>query len=129
MAAGLARDTIPLLIAAKRGDVRVRRLSDARDDDRVEAVLEFTGDSLGEQQPLILYLDRDSGVVERQTYPSGPGGPLIEERFSDYRNVSGLQIPFTTRVTRAGEAVATRTITDFTINPPVDPERFQRPES
>ncbi len=128
--AGIARDAIPLLLAARGGALRVRQLSDARDEaGHPQHVLEFTGERLGEQQPLILYIDAGTDLVDRQTYPGGPGEPLIQEAFSDYRAVGGVQIPFATRVTRDGELLAERTITDVTINPPADPARFSRPES
>jgi predicted Zn-dependent peptidase len=131
IAASLARDPIPLLLAARRGTLHVRRLSDAPGEGgRAQHVLEFTGDALGDQQPVILYIDDASGRISRQTYPTGtPGEPLVEESFADYRDVDGVQIPFATTVARGGRTVARRTLTDVTLNPPADPGRFARPPS
>jgi outer membrane lipoprotein-sorting protein len=122
----LARDPIALLVAAERGTVHVRRLSDVTDDDgRREQALECSGQPLG---TVILYADAASGAVRKEAYTLGPAGsPLVEEHYADYRNVQGVQVAFTVQVTRAGQAIVERRLTDFTINPPDDPARFARP--
>ncbi len=121
----LARDPIALLLAAEHGTVRVRRLSDATDADGTrEQVLECSGQTLG---TVILYADAASAVVRKESYSLGAGSPLVEEHYADYRNVQGVQMAFAVQVTRGGQAVAQRRLTDFTINPPADPARFARP--
>jgi hypothetical protein len=126
--ATLQRDTMAALLAAYDGRVRARRLPDARGDDgRPLHALELSGTRL---DPTILYLDPETHLVVRQAYVlGGPGDPLVEERFSDYRAVDGVQIAFTATVRRGGEPMIERRILEITINPPADPARFRRPAS
>jgi hypothetical protein len=76
----------------------------------------------------VLYIDADSGLIRRQAFAEGPGRPLIQERFSDYRAVDGLQIPFSAS-RRVGEITVERRVTEIKINPPIDPALFKRPAS
>jgi hypothetical protein len=55
------------------------------------------------------------------------GQPLVEESFSDYRDVEGIQINFAANVRVGGEAALERTVTDVKINTPLDPALFKRP--
>ena len=126
--ATLRRDTLSALLAVRDGRLRARLLPDALDDQkrRVRAV-ELSGVDL---EPLVLYVDPETSLVTKQTYVAGgPGQPLIEELFGDYRNVSGLQIAFTAAVKRGGERVLERRVTDISINPSLDPALFRRPAS
>jgi hypothetical protein len=59
----------------------------------------------------------------------GPGQPLIEELFTDYRAVNGVQIAFTANVRQGGHTVLERRVTGIRINVPLDPALFQRPGS
>ena len=71
--------------------------------------------------PIVLAIDSGSLMVTRESYTAaGRGGPtLVEERFSDYRPVDGVQMPF----------AAERRVTDIQINTPLDPSLFKRSAS
>ncbi|MFN8063295.1 MAG: pitrilysin family protein [Vicinamibacterales bacterium] len=124
---GLRRDTISVLLAAVDGRVRVRRLPDVKDDEGiVRQALEFAGPDL---EPMVMYVDSGSGLVTKQTYVAGGmGKPLVEEIFSDYRAVDGVQITFAARVRVGGELALERTVTDAKVgSAPLDRSLFARP--
>jgi hypothetical protein len=126
----LRRDTIAALLAAADGRLNARQLLDARDDNgALRFALELSGPDL---DPTILYIDPETNLIVKQTYVSAGGGrgqPLVEELFSDYRQVDGVQIAFTTMVRVRGESVLDRRVTAFSINTPVSPALFKRPTS
>jgi zinc protease len=124
----LRRDTIALLLAAYDGGVQARLLPDLKDESgKRYRALECTGSDL---EPVVLYVDPETHLVTRQTYVAGgPGSPLVEEIFSDYRAVDGVQIAFTAVVRRGGQPVLERRITDFSIKSAFEPSLFKRPES
>jgi len=79
---------------------------------------------------MVLYVDPETNLVARQAYvAAGPGRPLIEELFTDYRTVNGVQIAFTANVRQRGQSVVERRVTGIRINVPLDPALFQRPAS
>jgi zinc protease len=125
---GLRRDTIALLLAALDGRVRVRRLPDVKDETgAVHQALEFSGSDV---EPLVMYADPATGLVTRQTYVAGGmGQPLIEERFSDYRLVDGVQVNFAASVRVGGNPALERTVSAIRIGGPLDPALFTRPGS
>ena len=125
--ASLRRDTITLLLAAKDGSLTPRVLPDVKDaTGRVDHALEVSGKDLN---PVILYIDPATSLPRKQVYTSdAPGRPLIEEQFSDYRTVDGIQIPFTASRTLGPQTVE-RHATDVKINTPIDPAQFKRPAS
>ena len=122
----LKRDTISILLAAIDGAIRVRRLPDVRDDTgTVRQALEFTAAGL---EPMVMYVDSSTGMVTKQTYVAGGSGqPLVEEVFTDYRSVDGVQINFAASVRVGGEPALERTVTDVKIGGPLDPALFRRP--
>jgi hypothetical protein len=124
--AGLKRDTVALLIAAADGAVRARVLPDVKDDHgKLHRLLELSSPDL---DPLVLYIDPETGLVAKQAYVAGaPGQPLVEELFSDYKLVDGVQVAFTARVRRGGTPVLDRRLKDIKINAPIDPALFKRP--
>jgi zinc protease len=125
--ASLRRDTISLLLAAKDGLLTPRVLPDVRDaTGRVDRALEVSGKDLN---PVILYIDPVTSLVHKQIYASeAPGRPLVEEQFSDYRDVDGLQIPFAAS-RKLGPQAVERHATEVRINAPIDPAQFKRPTS
>jgi hypothetical protein len=124
--AGLKRDTIALLLAAEEGTVRPRVLPDVKDDaGRVHHALELSGSGF---EPIVLYVDPDSGLIAKQVYVSGGGErPLIEEQFGDYRAVDGIQVAFSAKVLRGGRPVLERRVSEIAFNKPLDPGLFKRP--
>ncbi len=123
---GLRRDTINVLLAALDGRVRVRRLADVKDDAGVvRPALEFSGADL---EPMVMYIDPATGLVTKLTYVAGGmGQPLVEESFSDYRNVNGVQITYAATVRVGGQPALERTVTDVKVGGALDPSLFRRP--
>jgi zinc protease len=120
---GLKRDVIALLVAAANGSVRARLLQDVHDAGRVEHALELTG---GDLDPIILAVDSRTLLVTRETYTAGRGGSaLVQELFSDYRAVDGVQMPFAAE-RRVGPLSVKRRVTDIQINTLLDPSLFKR---
>jgi zinc protease len=126
----LKRDVIALLVAAANGTAKIRLLQDTRRDvgqdlsgGRVEHSLELVS---GDLDPIVLGVDARTLLVTRESYTAGRGGPgLIEEMFSDYRPVGGVQMPFAAE-RRAGQFSVKRRVTDIQINAPLDPTLFKR---
>ena len=123
---GLRRDTINVLLAALDGRVRVRRLPDVKDDAGVvRPALEFSGADL---EPMVMYVDPATALVTKLTYVAGGmGQPLVEESFSDYRDVNGVQITYAATVRVGGQPALERTVTDVKVGGALDPSLFRRP--
>lgn len=123
---GLRRDTINVLLAALDGRVRVRRLPDVKDDAGVvRPALEFSSADL---DPMVMYVDPASGLVVKQTYVAGGmGQSLVEESFSDYRLVDGVQINHAATIRVGGQPALERTVTDLKVGGALDPSLFKRP--
>jgi zinc protease len=125
-AASVRRDTFPLLIAAAEGQLTVRRLPDEGTGAQQLRVLEISGRGL---DPVRLYITREL-LVARQGYSAaGPDGQRVptEERYSDYRTVDGIRVPFQTQVVRAGSPLLVRTFTTVAFNTRIDSALFDRP--
>jgi hypothetical protein len=124
----LRRDTVAALLAAADGQLTARQLLDARDEKgAVRYAMELSGPDL---DPTILYIDPDTSLVVKQSYVAGGRGtPLVEEVFTDYRAVDGVQVAFSTTVRIRGESVLERRVMAFTVNTPVSPALFKRPTS
>jgi zinc protease len=123
----LRRDTLLLLLAAKDGKLTPRILPDVKDaSGRVDHALEVSGPDLN---PVVLYIDPATSLVRKQVFAGeGPGRPLIEEQFSDYRAVDGIQVAFTAS-RKVGPQIVERRASSIKINPPIDPTLFKRPAS
>lgn len=123
---GLRRDTIAVLLAAADGRVRIRRLPDSKDESgAVRQALEFSGSDL---DPIVMYVDPATGLVARQTYVAGGmGQPLVEELFSDYRAVDGVQFTFAASVRVGGQPAMERTVLDVKVGGALNPSVFMRP--
>jgi zinc protease len=126
--ANLERDVIRMLLDAHDDKLGFRVLTDVlRADGRLQHVLEFTG---ADQNPVVLNVDAETFKVTKQSYAAGAGGQaLVEETFSDYRAVDGVQMPFAAE-RRAGPPtmplIIRRRVTDLQINRPLDPSLFTR---
>ena len=126
-AASLRRDVVALLIAAKDGTLTPRILPDVKDPEgRISHTLELSARDLN---PIVLYVDPDSGLIRKRMYTAdAPGRPVIEEEFSDYRPIDGIQIAF--RATqKVGPLSVERRVIDVKVNAPIDAALFQRPAS
>ena len=126
--AGFRRDTVLLLLAAHDSKIRARLLPEVKGDDgKLFHALELSGLTL---EPMVLYIDPDTHLIARQVYvASSPGQPLVEELFSDYQLVDGIQVAFTARVRSGGQPMLERRVSEIRINPTLDPKLFTRPAS
>jgi zinc protease len=125
--ATLRRDAISLLLAAKDGKLTPRILPDVKDPSgRVDHALEISGSDLN---PVVLYIDPATGLIHKQVFTADmPGRPIVEEQFSDYRAVDGVQIPFSAS-RKAGPMTVERKVSEVKLNVPIDPAQFKRPAS
>ena len=114
----LQRDTIPMLLEAASGGLVVRG-ADA--DPPFDAVI-VSGKALA---PMTLFVNRDTGLIERVTYDSAAGA--VTEEYSDYRIVEGIKVPFHTVVTRPGAGVIERDIRKIHFNVALPQGLFSRP--
>jgi len=123
----LRRDTVLLLLAAKDGKLTPRILPDVKDaSGHLDHALEISGSDLN---PVVLYIDPATSLIRKQVFAGeGPGRPLIEEQFSDYRPVDGIQLAFTAS-RKVGPQTVERRATAIKINSPIDPMLFKRPAS
>jgi outer membrane lipoprotein-sorting protein len=125
--AALRRDPIALLLAAKEGKLTARLLPETTDKDGQGAVpLELSATDLN---PIVLEVDRTTSLIRKQSYRAdAPGRPLVEESFSDYRPVDGIQIAFRA-ARKSGPLSVERRVTEVKINTAVEPALFSRPAS
>jgi hypothetical protein len=125
--ASVRRDTIPVLIASAEGKLALRLLSDEGADGRVLKVLEISGPQLSAVR---LYIDNQSFIARQSFSTTGPDGKPIQadEVFSDYRSVTGVQVPFRADVRRGGQVILSRTLTNVSLNTPVDDALFAKPQ-
>ena len=77
-----------------------------------------------------LYFDAQTGLLVRRitTTPTVVG--LVPEQvdYEDYRDVDGLKVPFTIRVTTIDPSnSSTRKFTEIKLNVPVDDTKFKKP--
>lgn len=132
-AAGVRRDAVPLLLAAYDGTYSVKVVGEEGAEGRVFRVLEVAGEGLA---PVRLFIDR-AGLIAKQTYtmrapagmPAGGAAPesTVEEVFSDYRPVDGVQIPFKAELRHAGATIVERTLRAVRFNEPIDDRLFDKP--
>jgi hypothetical protein len=126
--ASFRRDTIAMLLAAHDGTLATRRLPDVKDEKgRVFHALELSSPKL---DPIVLYIDPATMLIAKQVYiGGGPGTPVVEELFTDYKQVSGVAIAFTAAIKSGGQQVYERHLTNVEINPSIDAKLFSRPGS
>jgi hypothetical protein len=119
------RDTVPLLLALNDDKVSATQ-RDATEEGRRMAVLEV---ALPGSPPLTLVFDPATALLAKARYRvPGPTGEVnVEEVYSDYRDVHGLKVAFTTEVRRDGTAAVRRTLRTFEFNVPVDLSLFNKP--
>jgi zinc protease len=125
MAAGIRRDVVALLLAAKDGAVSVRLLPDVKDaEGTISHALEVSATDLN---PIVFYLDPTTSQIRKRLYAvDAPGRPIVEETFFDYRDVQGIQFAFRA-IQKVGPTSVERLVTDVKINAPIDPALFKRP--
>jgi zinc protease len=125
--AGLRRDVVALLLAARSGSLKPRILPNVKNAAGVtDQVLELSAPDLN---PILLFVNSESGLIDKLAFvDDAPSKPLVEETFSDYRDVDGIKIPFQ-GARRVGTQSVERKSTSVKLNAPVDPSLFKRPSS
>jgi zinc protease len=92
------------------------------EDKKVDVIL--ISDPAGNQ--LKVYVDQVTRLPVKESYEGttmmGPG--TVEEIFSDYREVSGMKIPFSITSFANGQKVADTKILEINFNTQIDPELF-----
>jgi hypothetical protein len=114
------RDIVRVLLKAGSGKLVVREMDS---DQPALGAIEVSGDGLS---PLTLLINRDNGLIEKVRYLAEPEG-RSEEAYSDYRNVSGIQVPFHTVVRRAGLSPIERDLKTIRYNVPLPAGLFVKP--
>jgi zinc protease len=117
--ASIQRDMIAVLVKAAAGQLVVREVDS---DEPALAALEISGSDM---PPLTLFIKRDNGLIDRARYEGAEG--RVEERYADYRNVDGIQIPFHTVVRRPGMTSIERDVRTIKFNAPLAPGIFEKP--
>jgi hypothetical protein len=77
-----------------------------------------------------LYFDVETGLLLRRTTSTATPIGVIPEQvdFEDYRDVDGLKMPFTIRVSTIDPSYSiTRKFTEIKLNVPIDEMRFNKP--
>src|SRR5207249_8775321 len=94
-------------------------------DDREADVVQGTGAG---QSLAKLYFDRESGLLVRLVrYTDSPVGRIPTQiDYEDYRDVSGVKIPFRWKVTWL-DGRSTFELSDVQPNVPIDAAKFARP--
>ncbi len=127
MRASIQRDTIPLLLALYDRKVQGRRLPDVVEDGRTLVPVAVT---LPNAPAVTLLFDAETALVAKMRYQSAgqPTGLVrVEETYSDYRDVKGLQVAFRASVRRERAPNVERVVGTFEINVPIDPSTFTKP--
>ncbi len=122
----IQRDAIGLLLALADGRIAAHRLADIVEDRRSFRALSISGAGM---PPLTLVLDPESGLIRAQRYdaPGVSGRSAVEESFSDYRSIDGLQVAFSAAVKKDGVPYVTRRVVRFEYNVPLDSQLFTKP--
>ena len=80
-----------------------------------------------------LYFDAESGLLLRRiSYTQTMVGVIpYQIDFEDYRDVDGVKLPFTVRVSavEVGNPVSTRTYSEIKLNAPIDDVKFKMPSA
>ena len=124
----MRRDLITLLVGAAEGTTTVKLLPEEGADGHVFTVVELNG-AADPARTIRLWLDTKGHVARLAFAGVGPDGRAarMEERFSDYRDVSGVRIPFWSELRQNGKVAAESVFTRVTVNGPVDAARFDKP--
>lgn len=123
--ATLRRDPVAMLVDAADGKLRARVLPDVKEaGGRIDRALEL---SAADFNPVVLLIDPETSRINKLTFVSdAPGRPIVEEEFSDYRAIDGVQFAFV-GARRNGAQSIERRVTDLKLNVPIDPALFKRP--
>ena len=124
MRANVQRDSIGLLIGLLDRKMTAARVPDVEVGGRAMPAIEVKGPTMA---PLTIVFDPATALIVRQRYRAhGAQGPAVEteEEFSDFRDVSGLKVPFSAVLRVAGQVTVRRTLHRVEYNVALDPALF-----
>jgi zinc protease len=125
------RDVIGLLLALADGRVPATRLPDVVEQGRGLTAIGVGG--VGSMPSTVLLLDPATDLIIAQRYDAPPTSnngdvrEVIEEQFSEYRSVDGLQVAFAAVLHSGGQKILTRRVRTFEYNVSLPPDLFTRP--
>jgi zinc protease len=125
--ASIQRDTIPLLLALYDRKTPARLLPTVTEEGRTLVPITVT---LPNAPAVTLFFESGTALLVTMRYqapaqPSGMG--WVEETFSDYRDVKGLQVAYKSTVRRERGPNVERALGAFEFNVTLDPATFTKP--
>lgn len=127
MRASVQRDTLPLLLALYDRKLTARRLANVVEDGRTLIPVEVT---LPNGPPATLFFDSETALLTVMRYEAAgqpTGVARVEERFTDYRDVKGLQVAFKSSMHRERAPNVDRVLGTFEYNVTLAPDLFTKP--
>ncbi len=124
----LARHPVNLLLGALKENRPVQYLESTQVEGK-EADVILVPDALGDT--VKLYIEKGTGhILKRSGQGMAPQGAVQEDvLFSDFREVSGLTVPFKEVTYQDGQRVSERKVSNVEVNPALDPALFTREEA
>ena len=122
--ANVQRDTIALLLALTDGKVPVALAQPVIDGARRLPTVAAEGPAM---RRVTLVFDPDTALLLRQQFAHPTAGTMMEEAYSDYRLVDGIQVAFKAEVRLAGKPIVERTVRTFEYNVPLEASLFTKP--
>ena len=101
-----------------------RPLPDAQVDGKTVQAVEIA-DAQGHATRF--FIDPATNLVVKLSYTTS-SGESPEVFLSDYREVSGVKVPFKTRILQGGQQLMEMTYTEVQVDAPVDEKLFQKPQ-
>jgi NADPH-dependent 2,4-dienoyl-CoA reductase/sulfur reductase-like enzyme len=126
--AELARNTLLLLRNYETADYMVQALENVDLDGKLAAVVAVTDNR--HNQEIRLFIDLQANLLLRKGYHAAlMGGPPadIEEVYADYREASGIKVPYKITLMAAGEKRLEITVHEVKFNTGVDDSVFSKP--
>jgi hypothetical protein len=118
------RDTVALFLALADGKVPAGVAEPLEDGGRRLPGVAVESPTM---RRVTLFFDPDTALLLRQRYTHPAAGRAMEERYSDYRLVDGLQVAFKAEVRLDGKPIAERTLRTFEYNVPLESSLFTKP--
>ncbi|MGI8782801.1 MAG: M16 family metallopeptidase [Acidobacteriota bacterium] len=121
------RDHIQLLLRAAAGGYQMLVLPDLELEGKTYHAI-LMKDAEGDQ--FSIYFDKSNYLIGKVDYATaGPGGApvIVDERYGDYRELSGIQVPFSSLTLHTGEKFSERKVQKIEFNIPVDAKLFEKP--
>jgi len=123
----LKRNSILLMTAVNEPNATLQALDDEAVDGKTENVVSFTDP---DGQATKLFFDTVSHLLLKVSYSAKNqlGTEMaVEDLFSDYRVVKGIQVAFAHVQSQNGKKVSETRTTDLQLNTGLDPKMFEKP--